>query len=420
VPGINNSADILAGIIYIAGKTRQMFKKITIGICLMATHFCNAQNKYEPIFLEFWTDYKDNYAYFEKQGVNWDKVKEIYQPLVANITNDDDFIHLLEQVTYELHNGHISLNTNLYTSNRIIPSGEDVFAEKTGNGFFITDVRKGSKAELSGLKPGMEVLKFNGKTIAEQLTAFLPKYTTIYNNSMYAYALNMLLAGTYDKEREITVLENGVEKAYFPDQYTINNIMHHNVEYQILEGNIGYIKINNSLGDNNVIKEFDDTLDKLMNTKSLILDLTETPGGGNTTVARGIMGRFTDKVLPYQKHRIDEKEFGTIRTWVEYVSPRKTIYKKKLTVMVGHWTGSMGEGMAIGFDAMKRAKIVGTKMAGLLGAIYSFKANNTNVGYSFPAESMYHVNGTPREDFIPKYLTKNEEETYNKALKLAR
>ena len=397
------------------------FKKLTL-ITLFAICSANgvtAQNKYEPIFMEFWTDYKNNYAYFEKQGVDWDKVKEIYQPLVKDITTNEDFIRFLERVTHELHNGHVSLNTNLYTSNRIIPSGEDIFAEKTGNRFFITDVRKGSKAEVSGLKPGMEVVKFNGKTIAEQLPQFLPKYANVYDDSMYAYALNMLLAGTYDKQREITVLENGVEKTYFPDQYTINNIMHHNVEYQILDGNIGYIKINNSLGDNVVIKEFDDILDKLMNTKSMILDLTETPGGGNTTVARGIMGRFTDKVLPYQKHRIDEKEFGTIRTWVEYVSPRKNIYKKKLTVMVGHWTGSMGEGMAIGFDAMKRAKIVGTKMAGLLGAIYSFKANNTNIGYSIPAESMYHVNGTPREDFIPKYLTKNEEETYTKALKLA-
>ena len=396
-----------------------MFKKITIGVCLIATHFCSAQNKYEPVFLEFWTDYKDNYAYFEKQDIDWDKVKEIYLPLVKDIRDNEDFIRFLERVTHELHNGHVSLNTNLYTSNRIIPSGEDVFAEKTGNRFFITDVRKGSKAELSGLKPGMEVVKFNGKTIAEQLPAFLPKYTTTYDASMYSYALNMLLAGTYDKQREITVIENGSEKTYYPDQYNINNIMHHNIEYQILDGNIGYIKINNSLGENSVIKEFDEVLDKLMDTKSIILDLTETPSGGNTTVARGIMGRFTDKVLPYQKHRIDEKEYGTVRTWVEYVSPRKTPYKRKLTVMVGYWTGSMGEGMAIGFDAMKRAKIVGTKMAGLLGAIYSFKAKDTNIGYSIPAESMYHVNGTPREDFIPKYLTKNIEETYNKALKLA-
>jgi len=397
-----------------------MFKKIIIGGLLIASQFCIAQNKYEEDFLKFWNDYNEYYAYFEKQGIEWNKVKEIYLPLAKNVKDNYEFTALLERVTHELHNGHVSLNTNLNTSNRIIPSGEDVFAEKKDNHFFITDVRKDSKAELSGLKPGMEVTAFNGKPITEQLSLFLPKYTNDYNISMYAYALNMLLAGTHDKQREITVVENGTEKTYYPDQFAINNIMHNNIEYRILDGNIGYIKINNSLGENKVIKEFDDVLDKLMNTKSIILDLTETPGGGNTTVARGIMGRFTDKYLPYQKHEIEEKEYVTVRSWIEYVTPRKTIYKKKLTVMVGHWTGSMGEGMAIGFDGMKRAKIVGTKMAGLIGAIYTFKMPNTGIGYQIPYEILYHVNGTPREDFVPKYLTKNSDETYAKALKLAK
>lgn len=80
----------------------------------------------------------------------------------------------------------------------------------------------------------------------------------------------------------------------------------------------------------------------------------------------------------------------------------------------------MGEGIAIGFDGMKRAKITDTKMAGLLGAIYTFKAENTNIGYQIPAESMYHINGTPREDFLPQYLTATESEAYSKAVKLAK
>jgi C-terminal processing protease CtpA/Prc len=397
-----------------------MFKKVIISGLLIASQFCTAQNKYEEDFLKFWNDYKEYYAYFGKQRVDWKKVKDIYLPLVNDIKDDDAFIHFLEQVTYELHNGHISLNTNLNGSNRIIPSGADVFAEKKGNRYFIVDVRKESKAALSGLKSGMEIAKFNGKPVVEQLEQFLPKYTNVYDESMYAYALNMLLAGTHDKQREIIVIENGTENTYYPDQFAINNVMHNNIEYRILDGNIGYIKINNSLGENKVIKEFDDVLDKLMDSKSIILDLTETPGGGNTTVARGIMGRFTDNVLPYQKHQVNEKEFGVVRSWVEYVTPRTTIYKRKLTVMVGHWTGSMGEGMAIGFDAMKRAKIVGTKMAGLIGAIYTFKMHNTGIGYQIPYEILYHVNGTPREDFVPQYLTKNGDETYAKALKLAK
>lgn len=377
----------------------------------------NAQNIYRQDFLEFWDDCNTHYAYFKEQGIDWNKVKEIYLPGTDTIKSKYEFTCFMEQVINELHNGHISLNQNYTTSNRILPSGSDVFAQKKYDNYFIADVRLGSKAQACGLKPGMEIALFNDRPIEIQLQKFLPKSTANYTPAMYEYALNMLLAGTYDKKREFTVKEKGGLKKYSPDDVTVNastNLL----DYKILDGNIGYIKINNSLGNYDLIPMFDKALDNLANTKGLILDLTETPGGGNTTVARAIMGRFTEKELAYQKHVIKEKQYGTVRSWVEYVVPRKPTYKNKLVVMVSHWTGSMGEGITIGFDAMSRAKIVGTKMAGLLGAIYGFGMKNTGVNFQIPCEQMYHINGTPREDFIPKYLTQNSDETYAKALKL--
>jgi len=68
---------------------------------------------------------------------------------------------------------------------------------------------------------------------------------------------------------------------------------------------------------------------------------------------------------------------------------------------VNHWTGSMGEGMAIGFDAMKRAQIVGTPMARLRGGTESFELPKTRIPVHLPTYRLYHVNGTPREAFVP-------------------
>lgn len=377
-----------------------------------------SQNKYEEDFLEFWNDYNNNYAYFEEQGIDWQRVKALYQPQALLVKNDYEFTKLLEKVVNELHNGHVTLQNNYTDSNRIIPSGADIFVEKRGNLFYIADVRDNSKAKACGLKPGMQIIAFYDKNVLPYLDNFLPKTVEKHNEAMYSYALNMLFAGRYDMNREITILENGKRKTFYPD---VENVAEDKslLSYKILPGNIGYIKINNCLWNNDLIAAFDTALDSLMNTKSMILDLTDTPSGGNTTVARAIMGRFTDKELPYQKHVINEKQYGTVRSWVEYVLPRKTIYKNKLVVMAGHWTGSMGEGMVIGFDAMKRAKITGTKMAGLLGTIYTYRAKNSNVGYCIPSEKMYHINGTPREKFVPEYPTENQEQTFLKALKLA-
>ena len=41
-------------------------------------------------------------------------------------------------------------------------------------------------------------------------------------------------------------------------------------------------------------------------------------------------------------------------------------------------------------------------MAGLLGAIYDYKLEQSGMVIKFPVERLFHVNGTPREDFEPR------------------
>jgi len=395
-----------------------MIKRILLFGFLFSLNTIWSQTKYQKDFNEFWNDIDQKYAYLNEQQINWQKVKEIYSPKVVEINNTYAFVQLLEKVLNELHNGHSSLNTNLDISNKLVPSGQDIYVEKEQNKYLIADVRKGSGAEKAGLKAGMEVSLFNGKNIDDQLKQFLPKYTDQHTPVMYQYALDMLFAGTHNVKREIAIAEKGKSVSFYLDNFIAQSGNRQLLESKILNKKTAYLKVNNSLGDNNLILNFDKALDSLLNYKNVIIDLTETPSGGNTTVARAIMGRFTDKMLPYQVHEFDEVKYQTKRHWVEYVVPRGKTYKGKLYILVGHWTGSMGEGMAIGFDGMKRAKIIGTKMAGLIGAISGFQMTETKIGYQFPTERLYHVNGTPREDFVPGIHTKNTEETFRKAFEI--
>ncbi len=159
-----------------------------------------------------------------------------------------------------------------------------------------------------------------------------------------------------------------------------------------------------------MITEFDKALYSLENTKGLIIDLRNTVSGGNSYVARGIMSRFIDKDLPYQKHVIHDESWDNQpkvgRSWVEYVSPRGKQYKNPVVILVGKWTGSMGEGLAIGFEGMERAQIVGTEMEQLAGAIYNFDFKYQKFGYQLSQEKLYHINGTPREKYIPTNYVK--------------
>jgi carboxyl-terminal processing protease len=241
---------------------------------------------------------------------------------------------------------------------------------------------------------------------------------------MYEYAANMLLAGTHDRKRKITIMQNGREKIFNPD--SLPNKTEENpprlLEEKLLPGNIGYIKINNSLGNPDLVAAFDNTLKNFSNTIGLVIDLRETPSGGNTSVARGIMGRFISNEQPYQKHiySLEEKETGIRRSALELVSPRVPLYKKPLVVLVGYWTGSMGEGIAIGFDGMKRATIAGTQMAGLLGEIFTFRTPELYIPFSIPCVKLQHINGQPREDFIPPVLIKDQKQALQIASGLLR
>ena len=378
----------------------------------------NAQSFYETDFNQFLDDYKQYFGYLEEQNINIESIRSYYKNELKSIKSKDEFISFMEIVINEFHNGHISLNTNISSSNNIIPSGADIYAEKIGEQYFISDLRKDFPAELSGLEKGMEILKFNDQDIKLAIKKFLPKSVTKYNEKMYQYALNMLLAGARNSDRKITILDKGKRIDFFPDETNVKKNDEF-LELKKINSDIGYIKINNTLGNSELIPAFDKALDSLFQLKTIILDLSETPSGGNTMVARGIMGRFIDQEFPYQIHLFNEKPYNTVRKWIELASPRGKTYTGNLIVMVGHWTGSMGEGMAIGFDAMKRGDIVGTKMAGLIGAIYILNMPNTNLGYSIPTEKMYHINGTPRENFKPPYFTKSIEETFQKAIELS-
>jgi carboxyl-terminal processing protease len=174
--------------------------------------------------------------------------------------------------------------------------------------------------------------------------------------------------------------------------------------FRVLPANGGYIRVHDSLGDENLIEAFDNALEKLRNTSTTIVDLRDTPSGGNTTVARAILGRFVRRELPYQKHLLpsEARQTGVVRSWLELVTPRGPFqYQRPVAVLVNHWTGSMGEGLAVGFDATGSGIVVGTPMAGLLGATYRFELPHSRIGVNVPAERLFHVNGTPREQFVP-------------------
>lgn len=355
-----------------------------------------------------WRAASARYAYFDAKATSWADVPKLYADDLQRVSTRDGLVALLEEVLNELYDSHAQLNVNLANSPRLVPSGTDLWAQWRRGEATITDVRADSDAQRAGIRPGDVVVSIANTPIADAVDARLGRS---YSHSVPAardWALRAVLAGRHGVRRLMQLRQGNLIRTVelsARDQFDVRNAAP--VSHSRVAARIGYVRVNDSLGDDATIQAFDRALDDLGDTRALILDLRNTPSGGNSVVAKGILGRFVSRDLPYQRHVLpsEERDTGIRRSWLELVSPRgASAYRRPVAVLVGHWTGSMGEGLAIGFDATRSGTVVGTEMAGLLGATDPIVLPHTGIGMNLPTERLYHVNGTPREAFRPGVL----------------
>ena len=348
------------------------------------------------------TQIETRYAYLPERHLDLAKMRALFGPEAKAAQTRDDMIHVVERVVAELHDDHVTLGTNTPSSPQLIPTGAELWAEMRDGRAVIVEVLPGSAAAKAGLVPGDVVTSIGGISVDQAIEHSKAKTLTAPDAEALNFALRSLLAGTHDTPRRIAVKNSKGDMRVIDLPPFVSADNTDLVTWRWLDASTGYIRIENSLGDSDTVAAFDAALSALTRATNLVFDLRNTPSGGNTDIAEPIMGRFIAKSADYQ--RIFEPAAGKRfpqDSWLKTVEPRAPQVTARLVVLVNHWTGSMGEGMAIGFDAMKRARIVGTPMARLCGGTESFELPNSGIPVHLPTYRLYHVNGTPREAFVP-------------------
>jgi carboxyl-terminal processing protease len=286
-----------------------------------------------------------------------------------------------------------------------VPTQSQIFGAWRDGKAWIDDVRSDSPAKAAGVRPGMRVLAIDGEPIEAAVKRIEPSMLAAADPAARAWALQLALAGHRDRDLvklSVADKDGNHEFSFAP----VSTESPATLLSSKMIGDVGYIRFNNSLGDDALVPAFDDALGKLARAKAVIIDLRDTPSGGVSSVARGIMGRFVNKVSPYQRHEsiAELRATGIRRIWLEYVAPRAPRFAGPVVVLVGHWTGSMGEGVAIGLNATRGAPVLGEPMAHLRGALDQLELPNSKIPVRVPAEKLFHVNGTPREAFVPCHI----------------
>ena len=362
-----------------------------------------AQDAFDPWLLqdfdELWRTLAERYCFFGEKAVDWDQVRAVYRPLAGAANNRDEFAEVVRQVLAELYDAHTHLSQEWEGAPRWPPF--DIRVEPEMHGGAVTEVRSGSSAEQAGVKADDWIVAVDGQLLDPAYRAFYPRCLTHWDAEAYAYAFNVAVAGRRGAARRLELVRGG--EHLLVDLPLTSGQEEPDLSHTRQEGGIGQITIR-SFGALATIDAFDAALAELADAPGLILDVRGN-GGGDTAVARPIMGRFITERMPYATMR-RRAGAGLSEPWTEYVEPRGPFtYGRPVVVLTDAWSASMAEGFPMGMRALGRARIVGRPMMGLGAAVFPLRLDRTGIELQYSAEPVYTPDGQPRWTLRPDVET---------------
>lgn len=315
-------------------------------------------------------------------GVDWKRMREIYEPKALAAKTDAEFHRVLNQMLGELKLSHYNVIPRL--------SNTELEAMQTGSGIIgvelkiidgqavVWRVEANSTAEQAGLKTGFVVEKIDGKTVAELLAPMEKRLAERKENERVARmfrekTLDAFLGGKPETIARIEVLDGAnkpqtfeikryaartqMSEAFgnFPPQPVI-------FESKMLDGNVGYIRFNMWIMPQ--MLKIREAIRSMKTADGIIFDLRGNPGGlgGMATGVAGLL--VTEQIsLGSMKSRESENKF--------IVYPQSAPFAGRVVVLIDYGSASTSELFAAGLQEAGRAVVVGeTSAGGILPSIF--------------------------------------------------
>ncbi len=437
------------------------FAQVAIGV--------EEQKRRLETFEDVWQTINDNH--FDKTfgGVNWEKVKEEFEPRVRKLESDSELHELLGEMVGRLKLSHFGIiPPEVYitieeakeeakqrlkdlegegpaekekTEDSEEEDGLEAYS-KFGVGielrlinkeFVITRVEKGSAGEKNGLRPGYILKKINGIALGEFTAAIrenggesktfekrLPiQIVDWFLRTTDANLIRLTISDENDIERDIDLVTEKIRGELikviknFPEQFL-------QYESKSISDDIGYIKFNFfALA---IIEKFCKSISDFKDKKAIIIDLRGNMGG----LFGGMMG--ISGLLVQKKFELGTEIYRKRKSSTS-VDPYRKNFDGKVVILVDGSSYSAAEIFAAAFQDNRRATIVGERTAGEAlpslsktlptGAVFVFPVAN------FKSPKGRFLEGRGVKPDISIKLTRasllaGRDDQLNAALKLAR
>jgi carboxyl-terminal processing protease len=324
-------------------------------------------------FEKVWTTINEKHFDPTFGGVNWQKVRETYEPKATAAKTDAELYSVLRQMLGELKLSHFG----------IFPPDAEMQTAQSASGVIgvdlkmlegkavISQVQTGSTAEQSGLKTGFIVEKIDGKAVAELLAplddSLSKRNVPEAQRRLYReLTLRSIVNGRAATKAKIEV-SDGKNQAQVFDvprvehkgemSLAVGNFPPQEVVFEAkrLADNIGYIRFNIWVIPQ--MMKIREAIRLMKDTSGIVFDLRGNPGGLGG-MAPGIAGLLVKEQtsLGSMKSRDNEIKF--------IVYPQPNTYQGKIVVLTDYGSASTSEIFAAGLQEIGRAKVIGETSAG--------------------------------------------------------
>ncbi|HEX8843273.1 MAG TPA: S41 family peptidase [Pyrinomonadaceae bacterium] len=319
-----------------------------------------------------WRTIKEKHFDPKFNGVDWDKVREMYAPRVARVKSDAEFYELLQRMLDELRQSHFAVIPPELTHRPERGEQQEevdigVRLGMLGEEAVITRVIPGSSGARAGLRPGFVIKEIDGKRI-EQIGAQLKRRKESRESARASLiellsenllgapgsSVRLVYLDEADRTREAVVRREQSQGELspaigsFPSFFT-------EFESRRLADNVGYLRFN--IFHPVLNQRIRAAVRSMSDAPGIIIDLRGNPGGFDG-VGQGLAGLLLDKKTVLGMSRMREGHENYI------VYPQKNPYAGPVVILLDCMSGSASESFSGGMQSIGRAVVVGERSSG--------------------------------------------------------
>ncbi len=328
------------------------------------------KKEWKQIFKEIW---KFTYEYFWNEGlsgVDWERVRKLYEPLVDKINTREELNDLLWEVQGELGTSHAYIFGGDLHKNRAYKIGllgADFEIDKSKKLYKISKIYEGDtfydKKYSPLTMPGVNVGE--GEYIhavnGEEVDSTSHPYEKLINLANNEVVLTVSKTGNIKDAREVTVKTISSETPIIYRDWVKKNIRY---VKEKTNGKVGYFHLPNMSTEGLI--EFDRYYYQFADKEGLILDLRCNGGG---FVSQNLLQRLYRKLIAFDKPRWgNEKKLETMPTYT---------FRGSLVVIIDQYSGSDGDIFPQSFKNLEMGTIVGKRTWGGVVGINGAKLGGT-------------------------------------------